>query len=640
MGEPSPQGPHWSGASSPSRDELRRRREEARRRSEQRKAEMADEKKKTFTDRVCSTTERLTAGGDEVARAAASLLETVRGFSATTDRIVHLTESSLRTGREIKSATSGAAQSGRAVGDVAQRLCEKVQGSRERVRALITGINGAAESTRHIAEVVADLKAVSEEIGVIVGAVAVIADQTNLLALNAAIEASRAGEYGRGFAVVADEVRRLSEISEACAAEIVDLVHTIQTHVTKVTDDVEKSGASISRLVEGCEGITIDLEKIQQRMDLVLSSGVGAFEGAEVQAGAVSEMFEGLEQIFKLARNVSEQAEKSTHCVEDQQKYLEEIGYSTEALAHTAEEILQSGDFVRVSRELSASADELSGHLEQTSAASEAIANGIEEVAAAAMEQAAACRESEVGAANIAERSREIAQDAQTAHTNLECLIELLDCNKQVMQDLVSGTEEAVEANQVCAQEARELLGHSSRISKIVDSIGNVTIQTNMLAVSGSIEAARAGEYGRGFKQVASDIHDLAEESAVKVEQIRDLVTRFQDQSDLVHDAISEAGRQNSVEVRRAIETVEHMSQIGIASETTRSQTEDVVEYVRRVSDLVDQARASIEEIARAAQENARACQMSTDSARLQRQGVGVLLEALEALGTVAMEVL
>ena len=74
------------------------------------------------------------------------------------------------------------------------------------------------------------------------------------------------------------------------------------------------------------------------------------------------------------------------------------------------------------------------------------------------------------------------------------------------------------------------LEGISRKIDKIVDGIGMVSIQTNMLAVNGSVEAARAGEFGKGFAVVSKDIRTLAQDSGENAGRIKDTVRTIQDQ--------------------------------------------------------------------------------------------------------------
>jgi methyl-accepting chemotaxis protein len=74
----------------------------------------------------------------------------------------------------------------------------------------------------------------------------------------------------------------------------------------------------------------------------------------------------------------------------------------------------------------------------------------------------------------------------------------------------------AIETN----QNVTTLVDATNAISDVTKLISDIAAQTNLLALNATIEAARAGDAGRGFAIVASEVKNLAVQTARATEQI------------------------------------------------------------------------------------------------------------------------
>ena len=68
----------------------------------------------------------------------------------------------------------------------------------------------------------------------------------------------------------------------------------------------------------------------------------------------------------------------------------------------------------------------------------------------------------------------------------------------------------------------------ADEIGKVIEVIQDIAEQTNLLALNATIEAARAGEAGKGFAVVASEVKDLAKQTATATDDIRKRIEGIQ----------------------------------------------------------------------------------------------------------------
>ncbi|MBV1777223.1 methyl-accepting chemotaxis protein [Burkholderiaceae bacterium DAT-1] len=595
-------------------------------------------KQQQAAERIAAATGQLSSGIAEAASAAEELKRASDQIATGAEQASGAAQESLTAfklvGDNITRQLQGA--------DVSQTKAEAAQGLVARTGAdiglLITNVSVAMQRQTASVEMVSELERQAASIGDIVKAVARIADQTNLLALNAAIEAARAGKHGKGFAVVADEVRTLAETSEKSAKQISDLVGQIQREVKVIADGIGDSAKTIGGEVENGKTITAQLEQIRKDAIEIVKGVREVASGALQSNTAAQQALKGAQDIATAAEQQSAAAEESAKTVAEQSQALQESAQAAQNLSEIADELRSSTDVAKSAEEVALAAEELSSAVQEINRSGAQIMAAIEQIRRGAEVQSAGTEESSAAISQI-EKGLELAQSRATAGVDRVISIkELLGVNKVAVDSLIAGITSSTEASRTSIKQIKDLELISRRIDKIVDAITTVSIQTNMLAVNGSIEAARAGEFGKGFVVVATDIRNLAHDSAENADRIKDMVKGIQDQIGVVGRDLDEILGAALSEVEKAKASTANLVTIETDVNDLETGMKDILAAANEIAAAIAQVKKGVEQIASAATEADKAASEAASAAKQQSQGAEELAAAIEEIASLADE--
>lgn len=193
-------------------------------------------------------------------------------------------------------------------------------------------------------------------------------------------------------------------------------------------------------------------------------------------------------------------------------------------------------------------------------------------------------------AEEMSQNMNSVAAAAEEASTNVKLVASTMDSMNGMVRNVGTSSAQAREITNKAVSEARQAsnkvdkLGNAAaEITKVTEAITEISDQTNLLALNATIEAARAGEAGKGFAIVANEIKELAKQTAMATQNIKQEIEGIQAH---IGETVTDISR-----IADVISQVDEI--VSSITEAVEAQTTATVE----IAENLQQAAIGIEEV-------------------------------------------
>ncbi|NUO54729.1 MAG: methyl-accepting chemotaxis protein [Polyangiaceae bacterium] len=248
-------------------------------------------------------------------------------------------------------------------------------------------------------------------------------------------------------------------------------------------------------------------------------------------------------------------------------------------------------------KQISTAVNQVQSSSAELQAAANQQATGVKEQATAMSEIATTITELLATSRQIAESAQRVAKIAEQTASAAKNGDGTVDRGN----DAVAGIRRQVD---LIVSHMLELGRKSQQIGAVLEIVGELAEQTNILAINATIEAAGAGEQGKRFSVVADEIRKLADRVGGSTKEIRSLIDDVRSAVNTTVMTTETGSKAVEAGAKQFTDVATAFSQIASLVATTTDAAREIELSTKQQSSAVEQVNVAILNVAQATREN------------------------------------